>query len=97
MTTTPTTTPTTYRVERSIAPDGAWEVLISGLDAAATAHRDATARPNTSYRYRVGAHDGTTVMYSNIISVTTPPGAPVLVRVTPLSHREVEIVWTNEA
>jgi hypothetical protein len=92
---------TAYVVERSTA-GGPWTILNSSLPADATSYADTTAKPVTSYAYRVKATNaGGSSGYAGPASVTTPddvPNAPANLTAsrtgTPKSQR-VNLTWTD--
>ncbi len=69
---------TGFIVERSLAGDGAWQVIASNLSA--PQFRDADVQPGVTYDYRVAANGaGGLSGYSNVATATAPdePGVPV--------------------
>jgi pre-peptidase/fibronectin type III domain protein len=91
-----------YKIERLIA-GGAW-TQIGTTSADVTTHADNTAQPNTSYQYRVRAHNyGGDSAYSPAVSITTPsgtispPAAPISLSGVAVSGRQINLHWYDQS
>jgi CSLREA domain-containing protein len=86
---------TNYRVERSL--NGTDWTEITTLAANAVAHSDSGLTCDTTYWYRVRAYRAADTLYSaysNIVSATTAPCAPVLSLGT-VGQTSVQLTWTD--
>jgi CSLREA domain-containing protein len=86
---------TNYRVERSLNGSDWAEITI--LAANAVAHSDSGLTCDTTYWYRVRAYRAADTLYSaysNIVSATTAPCAPVL-SLGAVGQTSVQLTWTD--
>ena len=68
---------TGYVLQRALGSDAFQTIEVFTVDPRTAL--DVGLTPESIYRYRVGTTDGETVVYSNVISVETPPPPPLLI------------------
>ncbi|MBN1671373.1 MAG: lamin tail domain-containing protein [Kiritimatiellae bacterium] len=89
-----------FHVDRRLSGESQW-VRIAALPADATACGDTNLEPDTTYYYKVKAHNaGGSSAYSAVASATTPPGPPAapdnLVALPVDSHR-IDLAWRDNS
>jgi fibronectin type 3 domain-containing protein len=95
----PNSNPVAFRIERRGTKPNFSE--IGRTEPGATSFVDRTARPNTTYTYRIQAFIGdNTSEFSNLVEIKTPqvkPDAPTNLRVTSVTAHTVGLKWKDNS
>lgn len=84
-----------FKIERSIAPTGAW-TEIAQVPTSASTYSDPTAAGSTHYAYRLRSwNPGASSPYSNTREITTPPRPRITVQAAPTSLLLRWPVWAT--
>lgn len=92
---------TAFEVQRRLSPSGSWGTIAT-TGANAVTLTDNSVQAATAYDYRVRATNaGGASGYSNIVTVTTPQGAPAapsgLVAWTEIANQRIHLTWVDNS